>query len=125
MINIRPVKTAEIPATEISELQNQFKNFSTNLDEQVKNNEPVISMCTSLRADPGNAKGHDLGLKEKPDLKLLVIGSSIIRGIDAEKIEKYSTAITECMPGAKIEHLMGKINSFKNTHTTLETSSYI
>ena len=42
----------------------------------------------------------------KQDLKLLVIGSSIVRDIDASRIEKYSTAITECMPGARIEHII-------------------
>ena len=52
----------------------------------------------------------------KRHLQLLVIGSSIIKHIQANRIEQNSPALTICMPGAKIEHLPRKIFDIKRNH---------
>ena len=51
-----------------------------------------------------NSKGH---------IQLLIIGSSIIRDVQASRIEQNAPALTICMPGAKIEQLPRKIFDIK------------
>ena len=51
-----------------------------------------------------NSKGH---------IQLLIIGSSIIRDVQASRIEQNSPALTICMPGAKIEQLSREIFNIK------------
>ena len=51
-----------------------------------------------------NSKGH---------IQLLVIGSSIIRDVQASRIEQNSPALTMCIPGARIEDLPRTIFDIK------------
>ena len=62
--------------------------------------------------------GDNIHNTDKVELELLVIGSSIMRDIDATKIEKRSPtkARTICIPGAKIETIMMKITELNETH---------
>ena len=55
---------------------------------------------------------------EKTELDLLVIGSSIMRDVDASRIESRSTtkALTICMPGARIEDVRKKITNLHHNH---------
>ena len=55
---------------------------------------------------------------EKTELDLLVIGSSIMRDVDASRIESRSTtkALTICMPGARINDVRKKITNLHHDH---------
>ena len=53
-----------------------------------------------------NSKGH---------IQLLVIGSSIVRDVQASRIEQNSPALTMCIPGARIEDLPRTIFDIKES----------
>ena len=55
---------------------------------------------------------------EKETLELLVIGSSIVKYIAAKKIEKRlpNNTLTECLPGAKVDDVMRRINELHNIY---------
>ena len=52
----------------------------------------------------------------KQHYHLLIIGSSIIRDIQAMRIEQYSPALTWCIPGARIEDLPRTIFEIKENY---------
>ena len=56
--------------------------------------------------------------KLKPVLKLLIIGSSIVRDIKANKIEKINAdqTRTECIPGGKINTILDKFKELNNQY---------
>ena len=64
-----------------------------------------------------NNENDDVRLNEKANLQLLVIGSSIMKYIDASKIEKRPStkARTICMPGAKNEDVSKKLEELSKT----------
>ena len=59
----------------------------------------------------------------KKHYHLLIIGSSIIRDIQATRIEQYSLSLTWCIPGAKISDLPRTIFTIKEDYF-IKISSY-
>ena len=57
-------------------------------------------------------------LNEKVNIELLIIGSSMVKFIDAKKIEKRSpdNSQTVCIPGGTIPVIMKKLREMKRTH---------
>ena len=65
-----------------------------------------------------NNENDDVWLNEKENLQLLVIGSSIMKYIDASKIEKRlsTKARMICIPSAKTEDASKKLEELSKTH---------
>ena len=103
------------------EMANNFRPRKNTTSEIPKMNEPQIQSnekYANLQEQPGSSAipGYK-NLAPNPYIKLMVVGSSIIRDINASLVEKYCPAITKCIPGAKIKDVRNMIYAYGCTHS--------
>ena len=104
----RPTWQDSIPGYVPSNIQLADTNIKTN-DNENRNN---------TRSNPLKEIRHrdeTTPTITKPTLDLLIIGSSIVKFIDAKKIEKHNpeSSQTVCIPGGKIPDILKQLDEMK------------
>ena len=111
--NLRHDKSLEENRAHITSIQQELLSLEHN-----DNKSTLLATNGINREQPRDTIDTVKNITKRGTRELVIIGSSIVKFVDAKKIERRKAEETEtiCIPGGKTSHVLQKVKTLKDTH---------